>query len=265
MTPASILRGPAERCRASRHREARRAVTPRGGPRPAGRRRTGEGLLEAQEPGGEVADPGVGEPAADRSEVARRRGAGCAGQVRPGDGGAGAGPGEPAAGPRRHGRRRVRRPVAGRGRVTAFQRRTPAAMMGRVSGVLRLALTIPQAASIGIGAALITVVSYRALLVVIAVAAAASGLFVIGQPGIRRRMARWIRLRRWPTAPPRTSPSAGRPRRSPNSGPPRVPARRARHHPGPSGPPGRRHAARRRPPADTFHQVLIVPNPVECP
>jgi len=87
--------------------------------------------------------------------------------------------------------------------------------MGRVSGVLRLALTIPQAASIGIGAALITVVSYRALLVVIAVAAAASGLFVIGQPGIRRRMARWIRLRRWPTAPPRTSPSAGRPRRFP--------------------------------------------------
>ena len=27
-------------------------------------------------------------------------------------------------------------------------------------------------------------------------------------------MARWIRLRRWPTALPRTSPSAGRPRRS---------------------------------------------------
>ena len=73
--------------------------------------------------------------------------------------------------------------------VTAFQRRTPAAMMGRVFGVLRLALTIPQAASIGIGAALITVVSYRVLLVEIAVAAAASGLFVIGQPGIRRRAA----------------------------------------------------------------------------
>jgi predicted MFS family arabinose efflux permease len=71
--------------------------------------------------------------------------------------------------------------------VTAFQRRTPAAMMGRVFGVLRLALTIPQAASIGIGAALITVVNYRVLLVVIAVAAAASGLIVIGQPGIRRR------------------------------------------------------------------------------
>jgi hypothetical protein len=56
-----------------------------------------------------------------------------------------------------------------------------------VFGVLRLVLTIPQAASIGIGAALITVVSYRVLLVAIAVAAAASGLLVIGQPEIRRR------------------------------------------------------------------------------
>jgi hypothetical protein len=65
--------------------------------------------------------------------------------------------------------------------VTAFQRRTPSALLGRVFGVLRLVLTIPQAASIGIGAALITAVSYRVLLVVIAVVAAASGLFVIGQ------------------------------------------------------------------------------------
>jgi predicted MFS family arabinose efflux permease len=74
--------------------------------------------------------------------------------------------------------------------VTAFQRRTPAAMMGRVFGVLRLALTIPQAASIGIGAALIAVVSYRVLLAVIAVTAAASALLVIGQPGIRPRTSR---------------------------------------------------------------------------
>ena len=71
--------------------------------------------------------------------------------------------------------------------ITAFQRRTPAAKMGRVFGVLRLALTIPQTASLAIGAALITVVDYRVLLVVIAVAAAASGLLVIGQPEIRRR------------------------------------------------------------------------------
>jgi len=71
--------------------------------------------------------------------------------------------------------------------VTAFQRRTPTAKMGRVFGVLRLALTIPQTASLAIGAALITVVNYRVLLVVIAVAAAASSLLVIGQPEIRRR------------------------------------------------------------------------------
>jgi predicted MFS family arabinose efflux permease len=71
--------------------------------------------------------------------------------------------------------------------TTAFQRRTPTAMMGRVFGVLRLTLTIPQTASLGIGAALITVVNYRVLLVVIAVVAAASALFVIVQPEIWRR------------------------------------------------------------------------------
>ncbi len=74
--------------------------------------------------------------------------------------------------------------------VTAFQRRTPSAMMGRVFGALNLVLTIPQAASIGIGAALITVVNYRVLLIVIAVVAAGSGLFVIGQPGVRRQAGR---------------------------------------------------------------------------
>jgi MFS family permease len=78
-------------------------------------------------------------------------------------------------------------PWVGVAALTAFQRRTPAAMMGRVFGVLGLVLTIPQAASIGIGAALITVVSYRVLLLVITVAAVASGLLVIGQPEVRRR------------------------------------------------------------------------------
>jgi predicted MFS family arabinose efflux permease len=73
--------------------------------------------------------------------------------------------------------------------VTAFQRRTPSAMMGRVFGVLRLTLTIPQAASIGIGAALITVVNYLVLLIVIAVVAAASGLFAFSACLPARRRA----------------------------------------------------------------------------
>ena len=91
-------------------------------------------------------------------------------------------------------------PWLGVAAVTAFQRRTPSAMMGRVFGVLRLTLTIPQAASIAIGAALITVVNYRVLLIVIAVVAAASGLFVIGQPARPPRSA-WSRWR-WPAPPP---------------------------------------------------------------
>ncbi len=63
-----------------------------------------------------------------------------------------------------------------------------------------LALTIPQTASLAIGAALITVVDYRVLLVVIAVTAAASGLLVIGQPGIWRRLlpgSRRFRVSAW--------------------------------------------------------------------
>lgn len=72
--------------------------------------------------------------------------------------------------------------------TTAVQRRTPSSLLGRVSGAFGLALTIPQVMAIGLGAALIAVVSYRVLLVVIAVAAAAAATFLMSQPGARQRL-----------------------------------------------------------------------------
>jgi MFS family permease len=60
------------------------------------------------------------------------------------------------------------------GAVTLVQRRTPGALLGRVDAAINVAITVPQAASIALGAALIAVVSYRVLLLAMAVVIAAS-------------------------------------------------------------------------------------------
>ena len=74
--------------------------------------------------------------------------------------------------------------------TTALQRRTPPAVLGRVAGAFQLALTIPQLISIGLGAALIAVVSYRVLLVTIAVVAAIAVGYLFSTPETRRRPVR---------------------------------------------------------------------------
>jgi Na+/melibiose symporter-like transporter len=66
--------------------------------------------------------------------------------------------------------------------ITALQRRTPGGMIGRVSGAFGLSLTIPQVASVGLGAALIAVLSYRVLLVIIAVVVAGAVAFLVTRP-----------------------------------------------------------------------------------
>jgi MFS family permease len=70
--------------------------------------------------------------------------------------------------------------------ITALQRRTPPAVLGRVAGAFQLALTIPQLTSIGLGAALIAVVNYRVLLVAIAVVAAIAVVYLFATPETRR-------------------------------------------------------------------------------
>ncbi len=72
--------------------------------------------------------------------------------------------------------------------TTAIQRRTPSGLLGRVSGALGLALSVPQVTSVGLGAALIAIVSYRVLLMVIAVAAVVAATFLVSQPGARQRL-----------------------------------------------------------------------------
>jgi predicted MFS family arabinose efflux permease len=58
--------------------------------------------------------------------------------------------------------------------TTALQRRAPREILGRVSGAFDFVLNVPQVISIGVGAALITVVPYRDLLFVVAAVMALS-------------------------------------------------------------------------------------------
>lgn len=74
--------------------------------------------------------------------------------------------------------------------ITAIQRRTPSALLGRVSGAFQLGLTVPQVLSVGLGAALIAVVNYRVLLVAVAAVAAIAVTFLVSQPDSRRRTER---------------------------------------------------------------------------
>jgi MFS family permease len=71
--------------------------------------------------------------------------------------------------------------------ATAMQRRTPAALLGRVSGAFSLGVTVPQVTSVGLGAALIAVVNYRILLVVIAAVLAVTILFLVTRAETRHR------------------------------------------------------------------------------
>lgn len=66
--------------------------------------------------------------------------------------------------------------------VTAIQRRTPAEMIGRVSGAFGLSVTVPQVVSVGLGAALITVLSYRVLLLIVAAVVALAVTFLVSRP-----------------------------------------------------------------------------------
>jgi MFS family permease len=62
--------------------------------------------------------------------------------------------------------------------TTALQRRSPEQILGRVSGAFNLVLTIPQLVSIGVGAALITRVGYRELLIIVAAVMALSSAYL---------------------------------------------------------------------------------------
>lgn len=68
------------------------------------------------------------------------------------------------------------------GIITLIQRRTPSHLLGRVDAALTVTATVPQAASIAVGAALIAVVDYRVLLAVMTVVIAVSAAYLVAQP-----------------------------------------------------------------------------------
>jgi len=73
--------------------------------------------------------------------------------------------------------------------ATALQRRTPAEIMGRVSGAFNLLLFVPQVISVGIGSALIPVVGYPDLLFVIAGMLLISTIYLATRAEQRGRLA----------------------------------------------------------------------------
>jgi MFS family permease len=68
------------------------------------------------------------------------------------------------------------------GLFTATQEHTPSRLQGRVNGVVNAALITPQTVSIAVGAALISVVSYRLLLLVIVVVIGACAAWLLARP-----------------------------------------------------------------------------------
>lgn len=58
----------------------------------------------------------------------------------------------------------------------------PADLLGRVDAALTIAITVPQTASIALGAALVAVVDYRFLLAVMAAVIVISVVYLIGGP-----------------------------------------------------------------------------------
>ena len=62
---------------------------------------------------------------------------------------------------------------------TAIQRRSPAHLQGRVFSAADTMLTIPQTASIGIGAALVTVLDYRVLIAVMTAVTILCGVYLL--------------------------------------------------------------------------------------
>jgi Na+/melibiose symporter-like transporter len=68
------------------------------------------------------------------------------------------------------------------GAITLIQRRTPAALLGRVDAALTVAITVPQVVSIALGAALVAVVDYRVLLAVMAAVIMVSAAYLVGRP-----------------------------------------------------------------------------------
>jgi hypothetical protein len=72
--------------------------------------------------------------------------------------------------------------------MTMLQRRTPPELQGRVSSAADTLISVPQTISIGVGAALISIVDYRYLLAIIAIVVTVAAAYLL------TRKEQWVRL-----------------------------------------------------------------------
>ena len=63
--------------------------------------------------------------------------------------------------------------------ATAYQRRSPQELQGRVSAATNMLFSVPQTVSIAVGAALITIVDYRIEIVIMAVVTLVAAAFLL--------------------------------------------------------------------------------------
>ena len=62
--------------------------------------------------------------------------------------------------------------------MTLIQRRTPQAIMGRVSAAVEVVMATPQAVSLAVGALLVVVLGYRQIFVIMAVVTAVAAAYI---------------------------------------------------------------------------------------
>jgi MFS family permease len=78
--------------------------------------------------------------------------------------------------------------------MTLVQRRTPQAVMGRVSTAVEVVMAMPQALSLAVGSLLVVLISYRLIFLVMAIVTALAALYVVatlhGQIAADRRRSR---------------------------------------------------------------------------
>lgn len=96
------------------------------------------------------------------------------------------------------------------GLMTLFQRRTPAALMGRTDAALNVLIGAPQTAAIAAGAGLIALVDYRFMLAVMAILMAASALYLATRTTHQPRAEVFTR---WTHKPGEEAPEISPPRR----------------------------------------------------
>ncbi len=62
--------------------------------------------------------------------------------------------------------------------MTLIQRRTPQAIMGRVSAAVEVVMAVPQALSLAFGALLVVVLSYRQIFVIVAAVTGLAAVYI---------------------------------------------------------------------------------------